>query len=151
MADYNLKDRSGPWVHFLDQQKAHLPVVTDKLGITIKIDGKDMKNLDSLFARYAEIFRFPSYFGGNWPAFNECITDLSDLPAKAYLTIITEADCVLQSEPAELPTFIKHLQIAGHSWANSFGKGPEWGSGEVPFNTVFSGNQGPLFTLLQHF
>lgn len=38
---------------------------------------KGIHNSDAVFAFYASTLSFPEYFGWNWDAFHDCITDLS--------------------------------------------------------------------------
>ena len=66
------------------------------------------------------------------------MTTLEDLPALGYLVVIDAGMDVLIDEPLDLPTFMRHLKIVGQYWARSFALGPQWGGGEVPFNTVLS-------------
>lgn len=44
-----------------------------------------------LFALFARALRFPSYFGWNWDAFEECLTDLDWLP-KGSTVLVFHAD-----------------------------------------------------------
>jgi RNAse (barnase) inhibitor barstar len=49
------------------------------------IDGKNIQNKKDFFAICQEEMAFPTYFGHNWDAWNDCITDLSWFPASHYL------------------------------------------------------------------
>lgn len=98
-----------------------------------------MRTLEGLFREFVRGFKFPEYFGWNWPAFDECIRDLSWFPAKAYLVIIRHADELLAAEVSELATFRRLLEVAARYWAHAFALGPEWGGGEVPFNLALEG------------
>ena len=71
----------------------------------------------------ADAFAFPPYFGRNWDAFADCLTDLSWLSASGY--------AVLYDNPAPL------IRQAPEDWAIAteiFGDAAErWRSAGVPF------------------
>jgi Barstar (barnase inhibitor) len=46
-------------------------------GEMFALDGELMSDTTSLMAEFAKVMRFPNYFGGNWDALNDCLTDLS--------------------------------------------------------------------------
>ena len=134
-------DTRGPWLHSVAAtgleeirgaaEKAHILVV--------RLSGTRMRSLDELFHEYSREFRFPEYFGSNWSAFYECMTELEGRPAPGFLTLISDADQLLSRDPNELPTFTRQLESIGRRWADAFGLlGPEWGrnSGEIPFHTI---------------
>ncbi len=54
----------------------------------IVIDGDKIKDKNSLFREFSEKLNFPGYFGHNWDAFSDCITDLSWLEIKNSFFII---------------------------------------------------------------
>jgi hypothetical protein len=89
-----------------------------------------------LFREYVREFSFPGYFGWNWAAFDECMKELEDQPARTYLTVITRADQILSAEPDELRTYLRQLEDIGRRWAGAYALCPEWGGGEVPFHTL---------------
>jgi Barstar (barnase inhibitor) len=41
------------------------------------LEGQQITGLDRYFAAIADLFQFPDYFGGNWDAVADCLTDLS--------------------------------------------------------------------------
>jgi hypothetical protein len=59
------------------------------------------------------------HFGWNWAAFDECIRDLSWLPAKAYLAIVRHGEQLLRDDADELPTFRHLMEAAGRYWAHA--------------------------------
>jgi hypothetical protein len=77
----------------LDLSEAHPTAVIRVLR------GKKCRSLDAFFDEAAAALQFPYYFGENWPAFDECITDLEWLPASAYLIVISNAHLLLEAEP----------------------------------------------------
>lgn len=95
-----------------------------------------MRSVEELFREYVREFRFPEYFGWNWAAFSEWMRTLAERPAHAYLTVIRNAEQLLQDEPGDTPTFLRQLENIGQRWANSFALDEQWGGGEVPFNTI---------------
>ncbi len=42
----------------------------------------------ALLRELAAALRFPAWFGGNWDALEDCLTDLSWMPAPGYLILI---------------------------------------------------------------
>lgn len=105
-------------------------------GIVVTLDGERMRSAEAFFAEFVREFRFPEYFGWNWAAFAECITELSGRPAPAYLLTIERADQLLVDSPTDREIFFRLIRDVTLHWANSFGLGPEWGGGEVPFNVA---------------
>ncbi len=47
-------------------------------GIQVfQLDGKEIENKETSLIKTAEVMKFPAYFGLNWDALEECITDLA--------------------------------------------------------------------------
>ncbi|MER7708319.1 barstar family protein [Kitasatospora sp. NPDC097605] len=59
----------------------------------------------ALFAEWAQALTFPGYFGHNWDAFEECLTDVLHPPgaetATRLLVLVTAADALLADEPPD--------------------------------------------------
>jgi hypothetical protein len=66
-----------------------------------QVRGHKMHTTHALFDEFAAAWQFPWYFGGNWDALEECLADLSWLPAKTYVLGIRRAADILQSDSAE--------------------------------------------------
>ena len=54
------------------------------------IEGEVVKSKEDFLRVAGAAMSFPDYYGHNWDAFDECITDLSWLPAKGYVLIYQE-------------------------------------------------------------
>jgi hypothetical protein len=140
MVNFNdLWTTSQPWVHLLPDSidpKLFCRSVPVQRGMVVELDGGRMRTAEALFAEFARELRFPEYFGWNWAAFAECITELSSCPAYAYLLVIERAELMLVDSPADRVIFFRLIKDVSSQWANSFGLGPEWNGGEVPFNVA---------------
>lgn len=66
-----------------------------------QIDGKKIHNKKSFLNEIAEKLKFPKYFGFNWDAFNDCITDLSWMNSKGVLIIFNDSEHFRIASPDE--------------------------------------------------
>ena len=65
------------------------------------VRGSKAQTTASLFDEIAAALQFPYYFGENWDALDECLTDLEWLPGSGFLVIFTEAQRLLERESAD--------------------------------------------------
>jgi hypothetical protein len=95
-----------------------------------------MRTAPQLFDEFAAALQFPYYFGENWNALLECVTDLGWLPDGACVLLILNATQLLENEPVEsLAVFFDTLGVAAEEWTASE-KGPLERPGR-PFHVVF--------------
>lgn len=87
------------------------------------IRGEKCRTAPALFDEFAAALQFPWYFGGNWDAMDECLTDLEWLPADGYALFIVEAVAVLTDEPGQFRVFCDMMRAAAAEWA-----GPGYGA-----------------------
>jgi len=81
------------------------------------IQGKRSTDVDRFFGESAAALQFPYYFGENWAAFHECITDLDWAYGDAYLLLIHDARLLLyDAHPADFRTLLKLLEAANEAW-----------------------------------
>lgn len=117
-----------------------------------RLGGSAMTTLDGCFDEVSSALFFPNYFGRNWDALDECLVDLSWLPAPAYVLVIDEALDVLRDEPVEqLETLVRILGRAASEWSAPIALGEPWDRPAAPFHTVFHENPGREAALLQRY
>jgi hypothetical protein len=82
-----------------------------------RLRGDKARTAQGWFDECAAALQFPCYFGENWNAFDECITDLGWLPADAYVLLITNGGHLLEAEaPQTLALLFTALQSAAREW-----------------------------------
>jgi RNAse (barnase) inhibitor barstar len=122
-----------PWLHLLtatpdavDDLVARLRESPAARLVCRVIRGRKSPTKADFFNEASAALQFPSYFGDNWDAFDECLADLEWLPGDAYVLVFTDANRLLEKEPAEeLQTLLELLQDAGEEWARPVeGEGP---------------------------
>ena len=67
---------------------------------------------------------FPSCFGENGDAFEECLSDLEWLPGEGLVLFVTRADFVLERAPNELKTWSNMLKEAAVDWRSNHPPAP---------------------------
>ncbi|HEX6817569.1 MAG TPA: barstar family protein [Ktedonobacterales bacterium] len=95
-----------------------LELAGDQNDVVVRtIRGRKCRTYRAFFDEVGAALQFPHYFGENFNAFNDCITDLEWLPGSAYLLLFADAELVLCEE--NFDAFIalaRHLARAGEEW-----------------------------------
>jgi hypothetical protein len=103
--------------------------------------GPKMRTVDALFDEVGAALQFPYYFGENWPALDDCITDLEWVPPRAgYVLVLAEAEMVLDDERDALNVLRRVLTNAVTEWAKPVELGEWWDRPPVPFSVVLQTN-----------
>ena len=121
---------SGPFFHFIRHGTPNnfLSGANANYSV-IPIKGRlDAKT--AIFSAVSEALSFPDYFGENWDAFDECLNDLSWLPAKGYILNLEHADDLLVLPKDDLKIFFAVLSKAIHNWQEE----------KKPLHVVFIGS-----------
>jgi hypothetical protein len=103
-------------------------------GIVRIVRGRRCTTREGLFYEWAAALQFPSYFGENWDAFEECLSDLEWLPGKGLVLLVTQADRILELAPHELNTWGDVLKMAAAEWRAIHP--------DAPFHLVFHAEEG---------
>lgn len=74
-------------------------------------------NKATLLEELDQRLHFPDYFGNNWDAVDECIRDLSWLPAGPV--VLKHEDLPLADDAASLKTYLSILSDAVEKWSSS--------------------------------
>lgn len=93
--------------------------------VKMVIDGSKCKNKSQLFKQFAKQFKFPSYFGNNWDAFHDCMTDLEWLEADAYALYVIHFEQLLAECEDDLLVFIELVEEIILKWNEVSNKTPE--------------------------
>jgi hypothetical protein len=86
-------------------------------GLTVfQIDLKGVMDKAGFLRAFAGPLHFPAYFGHNWDAFEECLTDLSWLPARGHVLIVSGVRESTRSAPEEMKTAGDVFKAAAARW-----------------------------------
>ena len=80
------------------------------------IDGKNITRKEQLLNHAATAMHFPSSFGQNWDALEECLTDLEWVDGDGYLIYYDHIDGLLGAHPDQFETLVEILRDAVASW-----------------------------------
>lgn len=83
------------------------------------IRGKMCDDIDGFFREVSSSMRFPYYFGWNWAAFDECITDLEWLNCASYFMVIDNYDFFFSHDALKEDNkklVLKYLRKAVNYW-----------------------------------
>jgi hypothetical protein len=95
------------------------------------LDGRDVCDKQSFLSKIATVMKFPDYFGYNWDAFDECITDLDWFSAERYVLIYDQPEVFSKAAPKEWETAYSLLQAAVAYWQST----------DKPMDILFIGDQ----------
>jgi RNAse (barnase) inhibitor barstar len=130
----------GPWLHLLVASPSD---ACDAVGglerdaplrlVARVIRGRKAKTVAAFFDECAAALQFPYYFGENWDAFHDCLTDLRWLRAEALVLCFVDADQLLDKATAEqVENFAKVIEEAVRHWNQ-----PAQPRTPTPFHVVF--------------
>jgi RNAse (barnase) inhibitor barstar len=81
-----------------------------------RIDLAGCSDKAGFLARIATALGFPAWFGHNWDAFFDCLTDLGWRPAVGYVLILEHANELQATEPEVFDTALAILGDAAAVW-----------------------------------
>jgi len=117
----HLNSTEPPWVATLgprDWERVGALFVLSGNFHVFHVNGAQCKTKSSMFTEFGKRLGFPSYFGRNWDAFEECIRDLEWLPARGYILVITCADKLLSRNRKDFEIFVDIMNAAGAEWSS---------------------------------
>jgi len=83
------------------------------------LPGAEMQDADGVFGTFRRVLALPDYFGGNWDALDECLSDLDAMPGTSLLLVIQDAGQVLRRSPDELDYLAEILARTAEAWAEA--------------------------------
>jgi hypothetical protein len=135
-----LSEVNPPWVYLADidgqEFRETLGGLRDEGSVIVELDCSRMLDPEQLFDTFAAAAKFPTYFGRNWPAFDECLADLEWLPASGYVFILRNPQRLLAHEPSERAAFWRIMAKVAAEWAEPVNLGEWWDREGIPFHVV---------------
>ena len=86
-----LKDPARSGVYRVAHADAVLDVTRGGSPRVSRVSLAGARDKSELLARFARDLRFPGWFGGNWDALEDCLTDLSWMNADAHVLLLDGA------------------------------------------------------------
>ena len=80
------------------------------------LDGNEAGTRAGFFQEIARALHFPDYFGRNWDAVYDCLTDFNWLPAAGYVLVLDGFDHLAMNEPGQWEIGLKVLREACAFW-----------------------------------
>ncbi len=110
-----------------------------------------MRTVSRLFDEFAAALQFPSYFGENRDAFDECVADLEGLPeGEGYVIVVLQPNQLLaDGRGDDLNWFVQSLTSAAQQWSSAIEQGEWWDRPAVPFHIVLAGSAEHVSDALQ--
>jgi len=91
--------------------------VAQSLGLdAARIDLDGCAEKSEFLERTAAALGFPSWFGGNWDAFFDCLADLSWRPARGHVLVFENTADMRRHAPEALDTALTILRDAAAAW-----------------------------------
>ncbi|WP_055691948.1 barstar family protein [Streptomyces prasinus] len=98
-----------------------------------RMQGQEMYDSGGVFTQFYEALHLPDYFGWNWNALRDCLTDLHWLSAKHFLITVDDAHAALSDNPEERDILFRALKDSANFWT---GKTELPGQEKVTFQAV---------------
>ena len=80
------------------------------------LDGRAAATRAGFFQELSLALHFPDYFGHNWDAVYDCLTDPSWLPAAGYVLVLDGFEQLATNEPGQWEVLLKVLREACAFW-----------------------------------
>lgn len=116
-----LADAAQGGAYFVDaRDRAALVEAATALDFAVvAIDCASVRDKDQALQRIAQALCFPDWFGGNWDALQDCLDDLSWLPASGYLLLFDHSGGWREAAPEDFATLLDVLNDAAQGWADA--------------------------------
>ncbi|HEX7475835.1 MAG TPA: barstar family protein, partial [Dehalococcoidales bacterium] len=108
----------------------------------------DVSDDNALFTVFKGAFYFPEYFGYNWNAFDECMTDLNWIKSGSYILILKNLEKMPLDEEGRQILFRRLLFIT-KQWRNGMYSNKEFPRPHTPFHIIFASETSNMEKLTQ--
>jgi RNAse (barnase) inhibitor barstar len=85
----------------------------------VEVDLTSVHDKEGLLTTFAEALAFPPWFGHNWDALEDCLTDMSWCEAEGYVLILRHADHLHARAEGDFLTTLRILADVSTTWAEA--------------------------------
>jgi RNAse (barnase) inhibitor barstar len=82
------------------------------------IDGREINNKVQFLKKSALAMSFPDYFGANWDAFEDCLTDMSWHETDGFVILYDNIDTFAQHSPDQFKVALEIFRDTVEFWRN---------------------------------
>jgi hypothetical protein len=114
-----LADPAATGAYYIDADRREaLADAVARLGFAgAGIDLSGCTGKDGALSRIAAALDFPDWFGGNWDALADCLSDLSWWRAPGYVIVLDQAHDWRQADPDGFDLLLEIADEAAAAWA----------------------------------
>jgi Barstar (barnase inhibitor) len=91
----------------------------DKGTKVFAFDGDRIVDSTSLFQEFATVMQFPEYFGHNWDALKDCLTELDGHEVDRYIITIDKLDRFIANDPSQWSEFLDVCKSVVEYWQDT--------------------------------
>jgi RNAse (barnase) inhibitor barstar len=84
--------------------------------VVAPVSMKGADSADMLLGALAEALKFPDWFGGNWDALADCLSDLSWWGSEGYVLVIEHVEDLRAADPEGFATALEIFDEAAVRW-----------------------------------
>lgn len=151
-----IKSTSEPYIiliqgPFANRLPFNWPFAEGELGEVLfrRLRGERMGTKAEVMNEFAAALQFPEYFGHNWDALDECLSDLEWLPAAGYVLEIQRAGITLIADDGEFHNMLSLFDSIGREWSQPIEVGEYWDRPSRPFHVLLWEDQRGFGRLVQ--
>ncbi len=113
---------TGPYLHIIVKKESDMMNYAKNLSDHTKLsvyylDSTKCKTRLMFFKEIANSLKFPDYFGHNWDALEECLSDLDWIANNGWVLVFLNADKLLNEKTRDFKILIKLLDGVGREWS----------------------------------
>jgi len=83
----------------------------------VRIDLTRVSDKERLLGQFASALAFPQWFGGNWDALEDCLTDLSWRPADRHVLLIEGFQSLRARRPDDFGVLLDVIASSAQYWS----------------------------------
>lgn len=125
--------RAGPYLAPKDSRR--LLDAARKAGLKLlRVDLKGVRDKQGLLAAVAAALDFPEWFGENWDAFEECLTDLPADSVRGFVLLLDHCAEFVEHSRSDFSAAMEIFESVAEFWAEH----------DKAFWTLFGGLERPV-------